>query len=110
MTPGAGGPFCSIRTALDGATLTITIVGELDAATCPPLTELGATLDPGVDQVVVDLAATTFMDSSGLRTIIKLPGAGTPRLRVVNATGSVRRLIDIVGMTEHLGITDRPAG
>jgi len=110
VTLGDDHPVCSIRTSLDGTTLTIRITGELDGATCTPLKELGATLDAGIDQIVVDLAGTTFMDSGGLNAIRRLPGAGSTALRVVNATRPVRRLIDIVGLTDHLGISDQPTG
>lgn len=84
----------------------VTIVGELDAATSP---ELAAVIDPLVatdaPSVVVNLADVTFMDSSGLRTLVRAANeakATGGSLVLARASGAVVRLLEVTGLVEHL--------
>ena len=88
--------------------------GELDLATAPELEEqVLAALRDGEDEVVLDLRELTFMDSTGVRTIVaahqvsEQSGRG---LRVVRPPrdSAVSRVIEISGIDEALGLVDAP--
>lgn len=81
--------------------------GEIDAHTAP---DLGRHLDPlpgdGGD-VVLDVGAIEFIDSSGLRLIVEAhqrAEADNRRLVVSQPSPAVVRLLEISGLTEHLTI------
>lgn len=83
------------------------LAGEIDAHTAP---SLGEALD-GTDStsVTLDMSGVSFMDSSGLRVII----TATERLRerggdlvLAKPTSTVRRLVDVAGLSEHFTISD----
>jgi anti-sigma B factor antagonist len=82
--------------------------GALDAYTAPTLRdELDAVpLDPP-ERVVLDLAELGFLDSTGLRVLVEahanLTGAGG-ELRLRNAPETTRRLLDITGLADVLGV------
>jgi anti-anti-sigma factor len=79
--------------------------GELDLAATPELSTilLMAAEAPGTT-VVLDLAAVEFIDSSALGTILKagaeIESAGKT-LRVVCASGPVRRLLEMTNLTNR---------
>ena len=79
--------------------------GEFDMEARSELTGavLAAVADPGADAVTLDLAGTTFLDSEALAGVITgmnaARAAGKP-LRLVNAIGTVRRVLDIAGVLE----------
>jgi anti-sigma B factor antagonist len=60
------------RTAVPGRSV-LRVTGDLDLTTAPTLTEAaGAELVLQPPLLVIDLTTTTFMDSSGARTLAKL--------------------------------------
>lgn len=88
--------------------------GELDLATAPELEErvLGAVRE-AERTVVLDLRELTFMDSTGVRTIISAHHTAEETgadLRVVRPPrgSSVARVIEISGIDEALGLVDEP--
>ena len=88
--------------------------GELDLATAPELEDkvLAACRDGG-RQVVLDLRELTFMDSTGVRTIVaahQTAEASGCELRVVRPAreSAVSRVIEISGIDEALGLVDQP--
>jgi anti-anti-sigma factor len=80
--------------------------GELDMAGGESLvrrvTELaGATSGP----VEIDMSEVAFIDSSGVRALLRLHEAGVSSgrpLRVRSLSPDVRRLLDLIGVTELL--------
>ncbi len=88
-----------------GAAAVVRVSGELDAYRAPELEDLGAELlADGVDSLVLNMAAATFLDSSGLRAMVTL------RDRMVHAEGefalmdpteAVRRLLSITGLDQE---------
>ncbi|MCW2967212.1 MAG: hypothetical protein JWM71_984 [Solirubrobacteraceae bacterium] len=94
--------------------VTFTPRGELDLATAPDMEEqvLSAVRDGG-KSVVVDLRELTFMDSTGVRTIVAAhqvaEESGTD-LRVVRPPreSAVSRVIEISGIDDALGLVDEP--
>jgi anti-anti-sigma factor len=60
---------------------------------------------------LVDLSKLTFIDSSGLRTLIdaaRRANTGGWRLDVVNANGRVRQVFDITDMDSLIEYYQRP--
>jgi anti-anti-sigma factor len=65
------GPDLKLATERAGARATVSIAGELDAYSAPSLEEeVARLLEDGVSDLVFDLSATKFLDSSGLRAIL----------------------------------------
>jgi anti-sigma B factor antagonist len=95
-----------VATQPDAEGATLTVSGEIDVATSPTLRrELHAILDAGASHVVIDLSATTFIDSSGLGVLV----GALKRLREANGNGhqtlvltglqpAVRKVFEITGL------------
>jgi anti-sigma B factor antagonist len=90
---------------------TVLVSGELDLATAP---RLSATVAEHGDAklLVVDLTGTTFIDSTGVRTLLladrRCVGSGS-RLVVVAGDGAVRRVLELCELNGRLTIvSDRP--
>ena len=84
----------------------VSVEGELDTATAPTL---GVTLDElaakGPNVVALELSRVSFMDSSGLRVIVRATNALAERggeLSVEGVSATVRRTLEITGLLEHL--------
>jgi anti-sigma B factor antagonist len=84
-----------------GGTITLRPTGELDIATAPKLERaLHDGRRPG-DQVVLDLGGLEFVDSTGLRVIVKaVEAAARDRwdLRLRHGPRAVRRVFEISGV------------
>ena len=77
--------------------------GEIDAHTAPLLATAMAELPTG--DVTVDVAAVSFMDSSGLRVLIDAASRardGGGDLIIANPTPGISRLVEISGLGEQL--------
>ena len=90
-------------TGEDGCVLTVD--GELDIATVAVFRNaVGALLGTGCRQLEIDLAGTTFLDSSGLGALVwaahRVRGAGGD-FSVANPTRDVARTLAITGV-EHV--------
>lgn len=81
--------------------------GEIDAHTAPTL---AAAIDGAGSSVDLDLTEVDFVDSSGLRVLIdahqRLEEAGGG-LRLTGLSEPVRRLLEISGVSEYLGVVER---
>jgi anti-anti-sigma factor len=67
--------------------------------------------DEGCPEVVLDLRGLTFMDSTGLRLVIRWDNAareGGFRLAIVPGEDVVQRVFRLTGMDEHLTIAEPP--
>jgi anti-sigma B factor antagonist len=88
--------------------------GELDLATAPELEEKVLAAVREADRVVIlDLRELTFMDSTGVRTIVaahKAAGENGTDLRVIRprSDNPVTRVIEISGIDDALGLIDEP--
>ena len=80
--------------------------GEIDAHTAPLLS---AAIDAAGPQVELDLSGVEFVDSSGLRVLIdahqRLADSGG-KLQLVALSEPVRRLLEISGVSDYLGVTE----
>jgi anti-anti-sigma factor len=91
---------------------TVVVSGELDLATAPRLS--AAVAEHGDAKVLVlDMTATTFIDSTGVRALLQAHGrsAGSgSRLVVVAGDGAVRRVLELCELDGGLTIvSDHPA-
>lgn len=87
----------------------LSVLGEVDIATVDELGEKIELLAGNGYTLVVDLTATDFMDSSGLRLLVaahdRLAGAGQ-RFKVAVSGGPIARLLDVTGLLSHLEVHD----
>ena len=94
--------------------VTFTPRGELDLATAPDMeTQVLDAVRDGERAVVLDLRELTFMDSTGIRTIVsahQLAAETGHALRVVRPADDspVARVIEISGIGDALGLVDEP--
>jgi anti-anti-sigma factor len=85
---------------------TLALEGELDLASSPLLVERIASLcAAGAVELVVDLSDLTFLDSTGLRTILsahKLCEASLCNLWLIAGPRAVQRVFELSGVVEAL--------
>jgi anti-sigma B factor antagonist len=91
---------------------TVAVSGELDLATAPRLS--AAVAEHGDAKVLVlDMTATTFIDSTGVRALLQAHGRSArsgSRLVVVAGDGAVRRVLELCELDGRLTIvSDHPA-
>jgi anti-sigma B factor antagonist len=93
----------------EGSDITVALDGEMDTHTARSVGEQLAPLAEGRPrQVTVDAAGLRFLDSSGISELLRLrqrivEDGGS--FTVTNATPAVRRVLDITGLTELLGMS-----
>ncbi|MDQ1704398.1 MAG: anti-sigma factor antagonist [Frankiaceae bacterium] len=88
-----------------GDSVRLSVSGELDLLTEPVL--VGRVRDElssaDVNEVVIDLRAVSFIDSSGLRALLVCRGdvqRHASRLRLAVGTGAAARLFEVAGVTD----------
>jgi anti-sigma B factor antagonist len=96
----------------DGDATWVRPIGELDLDTASQLdTELAAMREAGAPRIVLDMRALTFMDSTGLRLVIRWDmdarqdGFG---FAIVPGPEVVQRVFRLTGMNEVIQIADAP--
>jgi anti-sigma B factor antagonist len=99
-------PFTAETYRPDASTWAITVSGELDLATAPQLEAVFEALDPAPsERVLLDLEAVTFLDSSGIRALVRakrrLDGIGAP-LVVDGISPAARQVLEISGVLDLL--------
>lgn len=106
---GEGGFSISSHRLEHGITLVLT--GEVDLASAPIVEDEMLRAEESEELIVLDLKHVSFMDSTGVRTVIaadkRLRERGAT-LRIVHVPSHVRRLFDMVGISAHLEIVDSP--
>jgi anti-anti-sigma factor len=83
----------------------LVLTGEIDSYTAPALTERLAG-DPLLE--VVDLSAITFIDSTGLRTLLEIEQSRRDdggRFVLRSPSAAVQRLLEISGLSGHFDVT-----
>jgi anti-anti-sigma factor len=104
--------FC--ETGRDGATAWVRPVGELDLDTAPRLEDALAIVRAGDPaRLVLDLRRLTFMDSTGLRLVIRWDGVAREEgfdFAIVPGPDVVQRVIELTGMDDQLAVAEPPAG
>lgn len=90
----------------EGGVAIVVVTGEVDATTAPALAAaLDAQVAAGATRVVLDLAGTTLLDSTGLGVLVRanrrLRSAGGA-LALAGATRLVRRVLEVTGVEREL--------
>jgi anti-sigma B factor antagonist len=92
------------------ASLRLVLTGELDIATAPLVDAALDQAEAGsTPQILLDLAAVPFIDSSGLRTLIRAAdraAANGGRIAIAGAGPQARRLFELSGAGTRLPILD----
>jgi anti-sigma B factor antagonist len=104
------GPL-SVREAREGGIYRLTPVGELDLATAPLLESAFDAVfqDETAEMIVVDLTELSFMDSTAVSLLIRMGRAcaDADRLRLINGSRAVERVLDVMGVRGRLPIISR---
>jgi anti-anti-sigma factor len=90
----------------------VALRGEIDAHSAPTLAARFETLPAGDDDIVIDMADVTFMDSSGLRVFIDVhqrAEAESRHLILRSPSQSVTRLLEVAGLSDHFSIDSASA-
>lgn len=88
----------------------LALSGDLDLATASVVEDELRRAEQSEDLVVLDLANLSFMDSTGLRTVISADQRLRERgaaLEIRHVPRQVERLFELVGVKDHLAIADR---
>jgi anti-anti-sigma factor len=86
----------------------LVVHGELDLAVEQAFVDdVGALVDEQPDEDLwVNLAGVEFIDSSGVRALVRLRRAHGARVRFEHLSSPVRKVLEIAGLLDHLGIVD----
>jgi anti-sigma B factor antagonist len=96
--------FSLTQDALDDQRQIVAVTGEIDLFTAPELkAAIGEALESGRTRIVVDLTATTFLDSTALGVLI----GAVKRLRsrdgvltIVNTDPNIAKTFEITGLDQ----------
>ena len=89
----------TVRNHRSGTSEVIELAGELDMATAP---QLEAVLDEMLiipDSIVVDVERLTFIDSSGLRLLLRASHLVDGRIHLRGCSEQIAKLFDISGVS-----------
>jgi anti-sigma B factor antagonist len=109
--PPIPGPLqFELEAIIENPRATLLLAGELDSATVSQLeVALDGIENAGADQIVIDLEQLTFIDSTGLQTLVacerRCNGRG-PELVIRRPNGEVARIFALVGLDKVLQITE----
>lgn len=92
----------NVITRREGVRTVVSVAGEIDVYTAPSLRERLAELDAqGISDIVVDMSAVEFLDSTGLGVLVgglkraRLRGGG---LRLVSDQEKILKILRITGL------------
>jgi anti-anti-sigma factor len=100
-----------MRLELATGQVVVAVNGEIDIATAPDLDAvLNAVIDRGYRRVALDLSQLAFLDAQGLRVLLRAHERLAPdgQLTLSSAPSSLRRLIEITGLSRTLHVVGRP--
>lgn len=105
MEEQAVGPDLVLASDTKDGRAVLTVRGELDAYSAPGLEDhISRLLTQDVRDVVLDMAQTAFLDSSGLRAILTAQrrlGEAGGKMSLRAPSEAVSRLLEITGLTDH---------
>ena len=84
------------------------IVGELDVATAPQFTESLVSASSN-GSVVLDVSELVFLDSCGVHAILEVARTrnGNGPVVILDPSGPVTRVLEILGIDQHPGVEVR---
>jgi len=93
-----------------GGAVLLALIGELDLSTVEKVEdELRKAEDGGAETVVLDLSSLSFLDSTGLRTIVTADQRARKsgrRLAIVKGPETVHRVFTITRLDERLDMVE----
>jgi anti-anti-sigma factor len=98
-------PEFAIHADRTGPVATVAVNGELDVATAPELIAAIAALEPGYEELVIDLSECSFFASSGISVLLDENARGAAegfKLVVVKAPPEVQRIFDLTSVDEMI--------
>jgi anti-anti-sigma factor len=99
---------CSVERESDHGVI-VTVRGDIDLATAHDLEACVRGALDGASSVVVDMAGVTFLDSSGLRSLVLLQeeaqSHGTS-ITLRSTQRNVRRVFDLTGLAATFSFSD----
>jgi len=105
------GGYLGIGRSVDGSGKPVlTLEGELDLYGAPEIEKALEAIGPDVAEVIVDVRGLTFVDSSGIRSLLQ--GGKARRARggrlvcIARRGGKVREMLDLTGAEAVLDIRD----
>lgn len=96
----------TIEKKLDGAAMTLKIVGRLDTATAPALEgEIDSILST-VQELTLECAELEYISSAGLRVLLKAQKAMDEKggMKLVGVNEDIKEIFDITGFSDILTI------
>jgi anti-sigma B factor antagonist len=103
-----------LKTDQDGAVIAVSAIGELDIATAGLLDEeLRRVHELSPRLLVLDLRGLTFLDSTGIRTILAADARAQEdgaELKIVRGPEQVDRVFRLTGIGDRLDIVDEFSG
>jgi anti-sigma B factor antagonist len=105
-------PCFEVQTNVRDSRHTLLLSGELDLAVAAELeTTILGLCGEGVSAIELDLSRLTFMDSTGLRAVLRaqvLCAEHGYDFLVIPGSGQVQRLLELTGTTDVLPLADAP--
>lgn len=100
------------KTELSAGWVSIAVEGEIDLATADQLSKaIDEVLSGGSENLVVDLNGSSFMDSTGLKTLVmaerNFSDDGREFVIAVNG-GPISRLLDLSGVESSMRVVAKP--
>lgn len=96
-----------------GSHTVVALTGEIDVASAPVLRDnLLALLNRGVDSLVVDLRGVTFIDSTGVGSLLRIFHRQSllgGQMHFVADQSAVLRVFDLMQLTRRLHVTSSVA-
>jgi len=103
-------PTFSLTSTLDGDMLLVRVEGEVDMSSAPRLLDALNAVSDAVRLVIIDLTHVSFLDSSGLNTLVRAQRQLAPRgiaLRIVSPSDRVvRRVFEIAHLEDELTLVE----
>lgn len=101
-----------IKKVVEHTTLTVEIIGRLDALNAVTLDKEMKNSIEGMKTWIFDLAKLDFIASAGLRTLLKyqkLAEKTDCAMKIKNVKPDIREVFVITGFSDFLNVVDRPA-
>jgi anti-anti-sigma factor len=111
VAPGEHRDLLQIAVSESGGVRELRLKGELDMAGIEHFERLLEEQGPGVETFVLDMRGLTFIDSSGLRALIKADQrvrAEGGRFIVVRGPARVNEVLEVTGVAREIELVDEP--
>ena len=95
-----------IEKNLNDSKLLIALEGRLDTMTVPQLEQEIKSIPDTVTELIVDLAGTEYISSSGLRALLSAYKVMRSRggMKITNANELLKEIFDVTGFSDFLSI------